>query len=101
MIALLIAFALTNFPPGTWHWDPSATATGYEFCWSYDPERFSRALCVDVGASTSFLPSIELQEVWHVAEGGVLFFQVCAYNAAGFDEECAAFDPVPPDWTCP
>lgn len=90
--------------PGTWHWDASTGATGYEFCWAYTTESFNRAMCVDVGPNLSFLPSVELEQVWAVQPGVVLYFQVCAYNFnAGivqYDSECAPFAPVPPDWEC-
>jgi len=108
MMHLLLALLVSV--PGTWSWDqtgiPAATA-GYEFCWSYDVAQFSRALCADVGRVNAYLPSIELEALWGVEQtpGALLFIQICAYNYVGtaiqYDERCAAFAPIPPDWQCP
>lgn len=89
--------------PGTWIWDEVPTATGYEFCWSYNDQQFFLALCVDVGPNTSFLPSIELLQLWAIESnpGAILFFQVIAYNDAGYDEVGQTFTAIPNDWTCP
>lgn len=97
MLAALLLVA------GTWTWNASAGADGYRFCWSYNQEQFSLALCVDVGPNTAFLPSVELEQVWAIEEnpGAILFFQVIAYNEDGFDDAGQTFTPVPPDWTCP
>jgi hypothetical protein len=97
MMSLLVSI------PGTWHWDASTGAEGYEFCWSYNDREFSRALCVDVGNQLSYLPSIEMDLLWAVESmpGAILFYQVCAYNSAGYDVDCASFQPIPPDWQCP
>ncbi len=96
MLAALLLIA------GTWTWNASPTADGYQFCWSYDNQEWSLALCVDVGPSLAYLPSIELDLLWAIEStpGAILFFQVLAYNAAGFDEVGQTFTPVPPDWLC-
>lgn len=105
MLELVLRLALTV--AGTWTWDEAPGAVGYEFCWSYDVERFSRALCTDVGSSPAFLPSVELEnDVLVVTPGQVLYIQICAYNYNGdgsknYDADCAGFAPVPPDWGCP
>ena len=101
MYAFLLALLVSV--PGTWFWDPSPTATGYEFCWSYNNEAWSLAQCVDVGPLLSFLPSIELDAVWAIEAnpGSILFYQVIAYNGAGYDSVGQTFAQIPPDWTCP
>jgi hypothetical protein len=105
MFAELLIVLVVSIP-GTWHWEASEGADGYEFCWSHDPEQWSRSLCTDIGPNLAFLPSIELDlAVWSLPEGRVLFFQVCAYKFAPgsskvYDEECAPFAAVPVDWAC-
>jgi hypothetical protein len=105
MLTELLVFLVVSVP-GTWHWDASVGADGYEFCWSHDPLQWSRALCTDVGPNTAFLPSIELDlAVWSLPEGRALFFQVCAYkhppdSPRVYDEDCAPFAAAPADWAC-
>ncbi len=89
------------FAANLWTWNASADATGYKFCWSYDPTSWNLALCADVGPALEF-PTAEMDALWAVEAnpGMVMYFQAVAYNAAGLDATGATFAPVPSVWAC-